>query len=284
MKGDTDILFFEAIHDWEGLPPASEDRNQVAADMNETCFNLLGGQLFHERLPFLDEDGKEPVSALPVRILPKEGQARHAGEPRAVSVNQLPAPFIDVDQVIQLNHRHGGYNVIHVVFEPDFSDLMFFINISFAGPIHRIPTEELGPFGMGGILEGEHPSIAGSNLLDCLEREAGKVADASDRFSVVRRPEGMGRVFNDRKVMFLSDPMDFIQITRLSSPMHGKDGFRLLCDMGGDASRIDVECLFFEIGKNRFRPAIEDRNIGSGAGQGSCNDLVSLLDPRQNQG
>src|SRR5439155_2344294 len=111
------------------------------------------------------------------------------------------------------------------------------------------------------LTANDRPTIAGRQMFDRLKGKANKLGMASNRHSVVGGPERVGRVLNNLDVVLLADSIEFTDIGRVTTPMHGDYGFGSLRYLAFDVQRIDVPGRGIDVGPNDSGTRGHNRNI-----------------------
>src|ERR1051325_1822946 len=125
---------------------------------------------------------------------------------------------------------------------------------------------------------------AGGKGLVLTETAAGDAAECAGLFTLIDPAEGLRVVFDDVKVVFPGQGVDFVHVAYVAVEMDGHDGPGALIDQF--RRRLYVEAMVIEVhvGKARDGASLDHGETGSDKGVAGNNDLIARTDAQGGQG
>src|SRR5713101_6955144 len=162
----------------------------------------------------------------------REGQSEwRAGETCIIHFRDIPASLAPSIDVLQLDAQHGRVNVVQTAVVAD----------AVIRTLQRAVVAQLAnPSGQVTIVGGNRATIAEAPqvLLDD-ETQADCVAEFADRETVTARADGLGAIFDDKKVMSPGDFPNRRHVRAKAIEMDRNDGARLGSNRSLNFSHID---------------------------------------------
>ena len=197
-------------------------------------------------------------------------------------------------EALQLVDPDRGLDVGHVVFEAGKDDVVT------PRALGRVALERVTAHAVQApharLVEklrraGQHPALAGGQVLGRVERERDQVGDVhavggrADHPAAVARGQRVRRVLDHGKSVPAGDVVDAVHLRRMSVQVHGQDrldAFGAL-DRRLDLVGVDVERVRVHIHEHRARALVLDHVNRRDEGHVRADDCVALTDAQRGQ-
>lgn len=127
-------------------------------------------------------------------------------------------------------------------------------------------------------IRDNHAAIAGGAEIFCgIKTDASDVSKRAGATTLVGGADGLGVVFNEGNVVFLSDFAKGIHVCGETVKMDGDDGFGARRDTSADIGDVEIECGAVDVGENWFCAERADGAAGGDECERGEKDFVSRV-------
>ena len=168
-------------------------------------------------------------------------------------------------QVAEIAQAHGRAELVHLGVAADEGHLLRAVDAE----VFQVADA----LAQGGVGKAQGAALDAVKDLGGVEGEHGGIPEAGGADTVLRHPEGVGRVIDDLEAVLLRDAVDGLRVAEIAVDMDGQDGDGLVGDQGLDLLRVDGIALRLDVAEDRRAAAAHDRMRGGGEGVGRGDDL-----------
>ncbi len=210
-------------------------------------------------------------------------ERRLVGEGTVVLAHDRAAPRLKLLELAQLPQPERCLDVGHVVLEARDQDLVepaAALVVTLPGvAAHAVQTDHARP-GQELRIGGEHPALAGREILGGVEAEGDGIPLAADGSPLVAGGQRVGRVLDDAKAP-RSPPgqrAQCVEVGRMTGVVHGQDRAGARGDRCLDLARVDVQRVRLDVHQYGSRANVLDHVHGRRERHRRRNDLVPWAD------
>ena len=205
-----------------------------------------------------------------------------------------PSALLHLVEALQLVDPDSGLDVGHVVFEAGKDDVVT------PRALGRVALERVTAHAVQApharLVEklrraGQHPALAGGQVLGRVERERDQVGDVhavggrADHPAAVARGQRVRRVLDDGETMPTRDLIDGVHLAGVAVEVDGHDRFdsARLADRCLDLVRVDVERVPLDVDEDGACALVLDHVNRRDEGHVRADDCVALTDAQRGQ-
>src|SRR5204863_737841 len=187
-----------------------------------------------------------------------------------------PPAFSPSIQILQLDSKHGGLNFVQTEIAPELLAVVLCPK--------SMASQEPHARGEIGIICGDHAAVTEpAQIFGGIETEAARVPNGTGAFLIQFRPDRLGRIFNDEKIVLPRQLHNGKHVGHLAEKVDGNKNPGAGSDPGFDSIAVDIEGSRVDIYKNRPRSEPRNRTGSSEKAVWSGDDFIARPDADSHQ-
>ena len=213
-----------------------------------------------------------------------QGQLGQIRQAQVVEVRVVRPHRVEHVELLELLEPQGGVQVRHVVLVAGVLHLVV------PGALRRValpgvaadPVQAAGAQQVGVVVGvgGDHPALAGGQVLDRVEAEHGQVADGADQVPLVAGGQGVGGVLDDLQAVPGGQLEEGVHLAGGPGHVDGDDGARARGDGPLHQHGIHLQRAGQHVHQDRPGPEVQDDGRRRGERVDAGDDLVTGLEAR----
>ena len=241
----------------------------------QSTADFVGFEVLFEVITARVTDDVEVVAAFGACGFNRELQ-RGVGKKFVVAMSDTAATLCPSVEVFEFDSENAALNAFHAVIVADFV-----VVIADGGAVF---AQGSSAGGLGGVVHDERTAFATcAKVLAGIEAESGHEAEGACDLAVVFRAVGLGRVFDQGDIVFLTNRKQRVHIAGVAVEMNRHEGFGARGDGLFDALGVDAAGLVVDININRTGTDVGNGPACGNKGLGRGNNFIARTDVKNAQ-